>query len=200
MKPGSIRCCAALLIWQRAAHPTLGNILLRDIELSEHVLVKWVINIQLHPVQTNHTLLELLRKFTVHHGPAGLGIHFGNDRIRAAAGFGIVIRADRPAAVGYALFARRIQLGQTGNPSVYQREALEALARQFSVSGGYVKDGESWRASPQLVNAINARLGEGTVPADGRFSVEDFRAAADLKSLSPIVATVQEKHFSTLEK
>src|SRR6187200_217145 len=109
---------------------------------------------------------------------------------------------DQPAeaAVGYALFARRIQLGQTGNPSVYQREALEALARQFSVSGGYVKDGESWRASPQLVNAINARLGEGTVPADGRFSVEDFRAAADLKSLSPIVATVQEKHSSTLEK
>jgi hypothetical protein len=110
--------------------------------------------------------------------------------------------ADQPgeAAVAFALAARREELSGTGDAANHQRQAYVAIAQKYSVPSPYVKDGNEFHASPQLVAAINGKLGYVAVPTNGRFSIEDFQTAAGLKNLSPIVATVQEKHFASLEK
>ncbi len=73
--------------------------LLRDIEFSEHVLVKRVVNVDLHPFQADHTLLELFRELAIHNGAAPGGVHICNDRVRAPARCRVVIGTDCVAAI-----------------------------------------------------------------------------------------------------
>lgn len=99
------------------------------------------------------------------------------------------------AATAFALAARRVEVTDQAEATKNQRMAYESLAQKYGVSPGYVGDGGTLRASPQLVAAINAKLGNSVVPADGRFSVGDFKKAAEMKSLSSIVTATQEKFF-----
>jgi hypothetical protein len=100
------------------------------------------------------------------------------------------------AATAYALTAKREQFVDPSAAVKTEKMAYEALAQKYRVPNGYVWDGDTIRASPQLVHAVNAKLGQTLVPADGRFTVDDFRQAAQMKSYSPIIAEPQEKFFA----
>jgi len=110
--------------------------------------------------------------------------------------------ANKPAeaATAFALTARRVEVTDQAEAAKNQRMAYESLAKKYGVSPAYVGDGGTLRASPQLGEAINAKLGKSVVSADGRFSVDDFKKAAEMKSLSSIVTATQEKFFDKRPK
>src|SRR5262245_32492504 len=70
-----------------------SNILLRDVEFPEHVLKKWVVYVVFDPIQPDDTSFELIRQFSIHDRRPRCRIHVRNDRVRSAAGLGIIIRA-----------------------------------------------------------------------------------------------------------
>jgi hypothetical protein len=83
--------------------PLQGNILLRDLELAEHVLIKGVVNVELYPVQSAYTLFELLGQLSVNRRcTQGRGIHLGNDSVGTAACLCVIGWADRSVARGEA--------------------------------------------------------------------------------------------------
>src|SRR5205823_6630234 len=93
--------------WREHPRHRVANILLRDIELSKHVLIKRVINITLDPVQSDHALLELFGKLPVDAGSfRGGRVHLGHYRVRASAGFSVVLRANSAAAVRQAFWKK----------------------------------------------------------------------------------------------
>src|SRR6266704_3397350 len=76
------------------------DILLRNSDFPEHVLIKRVVDVELDPVQSNDALFELLRKFPIDQCAARKRIHLRNNCVRAAASLGVIIRADSAATVG----------------------------------------------------------------------------------------------------
>jgi hypothetical protein len=100
------------------------------------------------------------------------------------------------AATAFALTAKREESRNQSEAVKNQQLAYEALAREFRVQFPYVREDNTVRASPQLVSAINNRLGRFLVPTDGRFTVDDFREAAQMKSYSEIVAGPQAQFFA----
>ena len=113
-----------------------------------------------------------------------------------------LVRANKPAeaATAFALTAKREESSDRTEALKNQQMAYEALGQEYRVQPAYIREDNTVRASPRLVAAITSKLGRTLVPSDGRFTVDDFRQAAEMKSYSPIVSEPQEKFFAKRER
>src|SRR5262245_15802165 len=73
--------------------PVTNTILLRDVKLAEHVLIKRILNVDFDPIQADHALLKLRGKFSVNRGGSrDARFHFRNDGVGPTARLRVIVR------------------------------------------------------------------------------------------------------------
>lgn len=103
------------------------------------------------------------------------------------------------AATGFAIAATRASAVDPAQAADDQSKALDSLAAEYRSPTAYVREGNSVRASPELVTAISSKLGQGTVPTDGKLTLKDITKASGVKTFTPVIADAQRQHFNTLK-
>ena len=150
--------------------------------------------IKVRPKDAKHYGPEFQRAFPKGDGLVSLRATEVTQSIQAKSQDFIDVGEFAKAATASAVAASRTS--NQAESTTLRRTAFELLVKQFG--GSFVQDGGDFRATSELVDAINAKLAKPVLPSNGKFSSTDFRNAAGLNDLSSIVSDAQRHHFESL--